>query len=194
MLEMEEKAGPQIKAANEAAAKAKVDAAANPTKTQAAAENDALQKEEIAAPGPQIKAEAEAAAKAKMDAAAVPVAKAEADKIKAAKADAEAKAGGAVEVSVMISTVANLVSKPFIALGRRWCVRVLSAAQRKDEEARLKPSSPVKLKVLAILRELLGLFVLLLEALNLEALQPLTKPLPKFLMTTVAAGESPVEP
>ena len=59
MLEMEEKAGPQIKAANEAAAKAKVDAAANPTKTQAAAENDALQKEEIAAPGPQIKAEAE---------------------------------------------------------------------------------------------------------------------------------------
>ena len=95
---------------------------------------------------------------------------------------------------LMISTVANLVSKPFIALGRRWCVRVLSAAQRKDEEARLKPSSPVKLKVLAILRELLGLFVLLLEALNLEALQPLTKPLPKFLMTTVAAGESPVEP
>ena len=39
---MEEKAGPQIKAANEAAAKAKMDAAANPTKTQAAAENDAL--------------------------------------------------------------------------------------------------------------------------------------------------------
>ena len=148
---------------------------------------------ELAA-GPQIKAEAEAAAKAKVDAAAVPVAKAEADKIKAAKADAEAKAGGAVEVSVMISTVANLVSKPFIALGRRWCVRVLSAAQRKDEEARLKPSSPVKLKVLAILRELLGLFVLLLEALNLEALQPLTKQLPKFLVTTVAAGESPVEP
>ena len=39
-IPVSDEAGHQIKAANEAAAKAKADAKANPTKTQAAAEND----------------------------------------------------------------------------------------------------------------------------------------------------------
>ena len=87
MLVMEEKAGPQIKAANEAAAKAKVDAAANPTKTQAAAENDgwwrtdrSVRHQPISAPPPSkvspkealSEAEPEAAAKAKSDAEGAP--------------------------------------------------------------------------------------------------------------------------
>ena len=67
---MSDEAGPQIKAANEAAAKAKVDAAANRT-TQAAAEKDALPPPK--AGGALIEmavteAEPEEAAKAKSDA------------------------------------------------------------------------------------------------------------------------------
>ena len=83
----------------------------------------------------------------------------------------------------MLSTATNLVSKPvvgtLVVIKRKLC-----EFSKQVEEARLKTRYPIKAAVLAILRELFDLFVLLLEFLNLEALQPVSE-LPKFLVTTV---------
>ena len=87
--------------------------------------------------------------------------------------------------SAMLSTAMNLVSKPLVVIKRKLC-----EFRNQVEEARLATRYPIKAAVLAILRELFDLFVLLLEALNLEALQPLSE-LPKFLVTTVAPDNSP---